>query len=103
MAEDKDAKSLEMRITQLENAIGKLVEVKKPVDVSAEEVKAYLKVRSLLDPQFCSIPTPVFRCGPVVGLCGPARCLTECTCGPCNCTPWLSGVGGLGGFGGLGQ
>jgi hypothetical protein len=103
MPEEKDAKSLEMRLTRLENAIGKLAEGKKPVDVSAEEMKAYLKVRSLLDPQVCSIPSPVFRCGPVVGLCGPVRCNTECICGPCNCTPWLSGGGGLGGFGELGQ
>ena len=48
MAEEHDEKSLELRITRLENAITKLAERCKPVEISADEIKAYLKVGGVL-------------------------------------------------------
>src|SRR5262245_24847147 len=101
-----DIKSLEMRLTKIENALGKLAEANKAVDISAEEMKAYLKVRSALDADFCGVndcmplrclPTrciPI-RCIPI--RCIPVRCINECICGPCNI-----GGGICGGFGELG-
>jgi hypothetical protein len=80
MAEEQDAKSLEVRITRLENAITKLAEGTKPADLSAEEIKAYLKVGSVLGrggllcgpgftstlcgPGFTSIANPAFYYNP---------------------------------------
>jgi hypothetical protein len=102
MADDKDLKSLEMRLTKLEDAIGRLVQSRKAADISAEEMKVYMKVRDSLDPDFCGpndcmrlcIP---FRCWPRCWprLCIPQRCINECGGG------WPGGGFG-GGFSELG-
>jgi hypothetical protein len=103
MAESKDSKSLEMRLTRLENAIAKLSEARKPVDVSAEEMKAYHKVRSSLVVDYCI--SECARCagprcycgGPCVVSCI-SVCINECGGGPCI----LGRSGGSGGFQDLG-
>ena len=64
MADEKDRKSLEMRFTKLEDAIAKLVQIRKTADISAEEMKTHLKVRDALDPDFC----------------GPNDCMKLCLC-----------------------
>ncbi len=103
MAEAKDAKSLEMRLTRLENAISKLTEGRKPVDISAEELKTFHKVRSSLIVDFCisecarCVGIPRCSCGSCVP-CRPVACINECTCGPCI----MSTSGGSGGFQDLG-
>jgi hypothetical protein len=99
----KSAKSLEMRVTQLENAISKLSQGKKPADVSADELKTYHKVRDALIVDYC-----ISECERCVGLpcischtpCVTCRtpCISECSCGPCL----MSKGGGSGGFKNLG-
>ena len=102
MAEDKDAKSLEMRLTRLENAISKLAEGKTPVDVSAEEMKAYHKVRSALIVDYCI--SECARCSyPRCYTCSACvtcvvACVNECGGGPCI----LGRSGGSGSFHDLG-
>ena len=89
MAEQSDPKSLEMRLTKLENAIGKLVESRKAADISAEEMKTYMKVRDAIgEPDFCGpndcmrlcIPRTCFRCFRCIRCIN--RCINECICGP---------------------
>src|SRR5688572_24335056 len=99
----EDTKSLEMRLTRLENAIGKLAEGNKAVDISAEEMKAYLKVRGMIEVDFCGpndcMPLRCVRCIPVRCIpvrCIPVRCINECVCGPC------AGGGLTGGFSEIG-
>ena len=98
MADEKNKTSLEMRLTKLEDAIAKFAQIRKAADISAEEMKTYVKVRAALEPDFCGpndcmrlcIPTGCIRCLVCVRC---YRCINECTCGPCG--------GGLsGGFGG---
>ena len=48
MAEQTNAKKLEARIIQLENALKALSALRKPVDLSAEEIRAYRKVRDVI-------------------------------------------------------
>lgn len=100
MAEEQGIKKLEMRIAKLEELIEQLSTRRAPVNVSAEEIKAYQKVRDVIAADwgdFCGI-NDCFRC--TVVRCG-TRCLTlcdivcrpcdvECSCGPCS-------MGGLGG------
>ena len=97
-----DIKSLEMRLTKIENALGKLAEANKAMDISAEEMKTYLKVRSALDVDFCGVNDCMplrCRCIPrcIPSRCIPTRCINECICGPCNI-----GGGFSGGFGEIG-
>jgi hypothetical protein len=88
MADEKDLRSLEMRLTKLENAIGNLAESRKTADISAEEMKTYMKVRDSLDPEFCGpndcmrlcVPIACFRCLRCLRCI--TRCINECTCGP---------------------
>lgn len=89
MADEKDLQSLEMRLTKLENAIGNLAESRKTADISAEEMKTYMKVRdSLGEPEFCGpndcmrlcVPIACFRCLRCLRCI--TRCINECTCGP---------------------
>src|SRR5580704_13485238 len=102
MPEGKDAKSLEMRITRLENAIGKLSQGKKPVEISADELKTYHKVRESLIVDFCISECErciVVRCS-TCSTCVACRtpCVNECSCGPC-----IMGSSGSGGFKNLGE
>jgi hypothetical protein len=46
--ETDEVKRLEARVVELENALKVLMAVKEPVDLSADEIKAYLKVRNAL-------------------------------------------------------
>ncbi len=106
MANEKETKSLEMRVAALEDKLSKL-------NVTEEEMKTYQKVASLLgggvpaagagpttalSPQICTISrTPIFNCWrfrtPIF--------VCECQCGPCN--PESGGGGGFGGgFSGFG-
>jgi hypothetical protein len=104
MAEGKDTKSLEMRITRLENAIGKLTAGKKPADISADELKTYHKVRDSLIVDYCISECercvggwPCVSCSTPCHICRQA-CINECSCGPCI----MSKGGGSGGFKNLG-
>ena len=89
MANEKgDPKSLEMRLTRLENAIEQLAASRKVADISAEEMKAYLKVRDSIEPDFCGpndcmtlCIARCFRCIRCIRCI--VTCIQECTCGPC--------------------
>jgi len=48
MAKTRKTKSLEMRITRLENAIGQLMKGRRHVALNASEIKSYLKVHNAL-------------------------------------------------------
>jgi len=102
MANEKDPKSLDMRVAALEDKLSKL-------SVTEEEMKAYQKVASMLgggvpaaspalSPQICTISrTPIYNCWrfrtPIF--------VCECQCGPCN--PEGGAGGGFGGsFSGFG-
>jgi hypothetical protein len=102
MPQEPDVSKLQAKVVELENALKALSAARQPVDISAAEVKAYLKVRDTLafDPDTscgineCSRCT-VFRCITRCITRCIVRCDVECICGPCN-------IGGLGG-GGLGR
>lgn len=99
MADEKDKKSLEMRLTKLEDAITKLVQIRKTADISAEEMKTYLKVHAALSPQISGGCISCYGCYSCYRCLVCSRCNTECTCGPCLCVA-SGGVGG--GFSELG-
>ena len=104
MANEKDPKSLEMRVAALEDKLSKL-------NITEDEMKAFQKVSSLLggavpaagpsaglSPQICTISrNPIFNCWrfrtPIF--------VCECQCGPCN-PEGGSGGGFGGGFSGFG-
>jgi hypothetical protein len=114
MGED-EVKKLEMRIVELEDQLKQLRARPEPVDISADELRAYQKVREVLATDwgdFCGI-NDCMRC--MARLCGscikwPSEtisrcirlcgCIFECFCGPCN----MGGFEGGGGarFSGLG-
>jgi len=94
-------KDLEMRIIELENELKELRAARRPVDVTADDLKSYIKVKEALRIIDC------FDCGGGGGcivVC--QRCIFECTCGPCNCGPCITS-GSFGRrrrrFGGLGE
>jgi hypothetical protein len=97
-----DTQKLEMRIKELENTIRQLVESRKAVDISASELQSYLKVRQMLEPDFCGPNDCMVLCLRCIRCLRCVRCITfcinECTCGPCN----VGGGFGGGGFGSLG-
>jgi hypothetical protein len=90
MANEKDdPKSLEMRLTRLENAIAQLTASRKAADVSAEEMKTYLKVRDSIEPDFCGPNDCMTLCIARCLRCLRCfrcitRCIFECNCGPCG-------------------
>lgn len=103
--QDDKAKSLEMRVAELEDKLAKL-------NITEDEMRAYEKVSSLLggtgesaspqlSPQLCQISRQRLVCinrsiipRQIVRFC------YECTCGPCGGdTSGFSGGGGFGGFG----
>ena len=97
-----DTQKLEMRIRELENTIKQLQESRKTMDVSAEELQSYLKVRQVLEPDFCGPNDCMVLCVRCIRCIRCIRCMNfcinECSCGPCS-----SGGGfGGGGFGSLG-
>jgi hypothetical protein len=98
-----DTQRLELRIKELENTIKDLVESRKAADVSAAELQTYVKVKQLLEPEFCGPNDCMTFCLRCVRCVRCTRCITvcinECSCGPCN-----TGGGGFGGggFGSLG-
>ncbi len=110
-----DPKDLEMRIKKIEGLLEKMVAKREAVDVSADEVKAYKKVRDLVawDPDnTCGInecqPCVILRCiKDPISLCACIKCApcdVECSCGPCNmCGYGTLGSSGSSKFGGLGR
>lgn len=100
MAHD-EVEALKQRVAELE----KLLQARRePVDVTADEIRAYRKVSDLLAADwgdFCGINDcfrpPVLRCAVVRCLqrCV-VRCVNECTCGPCDIGSW--GAGGASRF-----
>jgi len=94
----EDTKKLEMRIVELENTIKQLVEARRAVDVSAAEMQTYVKVRNVLEPDFCGpndcmvLCIRCTRCLLCVRCIRCIRCINECICGPCG-----SGSGSIGG------
>ena len=85
---ETDIERLEARVVELENALKAITAFKQPVDVSAAEIKAYLKIIDI----FACIPSKA---------CIPLRCIYECVCGPCNIGDF--GRGGLTRFTDLGS
>ena len=110
MERKNQIESLEMRIVELENELKTLRASREPVDISAEELKAYQKVRGVMrqDVDFCGIndckPCTLVHCDVApVQVRWPEPCIYECSCGPCSYyNPARVRVGG-GRFGGLGQ
>jgi hypothetical protein len=78
MVKETDTTKLEARIVELENALKALAAVRQPMDLSVEEIKAYLKVRDALS---CDI----FRCSPPDQFCSRCRCVIS------KCSPWVCG------------
>jgi hypothetical protein len=108
MPDEKESKSLEMRVAAIEDKLSK-------IHVTEEEMKAYEKVSSLmgmgtaaqgtqLSPQLCQCQiSRVVFCWPPRGIVRPIITICECQCGPCNCQQGGGGFGGFGGgFGGFG-
>jgi hypothetical protein len=104
MADEKEVKSLEMRIAAIEDKLSKL-------NVTEEEMKAYEKVSSLMGagtPAAGTAPSPQFLCAITrfvfCQVFQPPRTIRacECTCGPCACDPTVFSRGSGGGFGGFG-
>ena len=94
MASEEKLQQLEGRIKELEQSFGR--PQREPVDISAEEMSVYLKVRDVIAADygdFCGI-NDCFRCitNCRSQICRVCRrfCDVECICGPCN-------VGGFGG------
>lgn len=114
MPDEREFEALKGRIVELENQL-KAGQVKREVtDLSAEDLKAYAKVRDVIAAdwgEFCGINdcyrcvtrcTVCTVCSVCVGRCIQV-CINECTCGPCN-VGGLGNIGDLGGrFGGLGH
>jgi hypothetical protein len=105
MAEEKELKSLEMRVAAIEDKLAK-------TQITEEEMRTYHKVAAAmgmtpgagvpaapqLSPQFCVISrSRIVFCwrGPIVPT-------AECTCGPCDPQAGAGGGGFAGGFGGFG-
>jgi hypothetical protein len=95
-----DVEALRRRVAELE----KLLEARRePVDVTADEIRAFHKVSDLLAMDwgdFCGINDcyrpPVIRCANRCVQGCVVRCIYECSCGPCNQGPW--GTGGISRF-----
>jgi len=107
MAEDQIRK-LELRIKELEDQLQTQRAQPEVSDLSADEVKAFMKVREMLQVdwgEFCGIndcmrinrlcdrcirwpSETISRC---VHTCG---CIFECFCGPCNFGGFSAGGGG---------
>ena len=101
MPTETDTTQLEARIVELENALKALAALREPVDLSADEIKAYLKVRDAIAcadwPTVCvalcgSGPTVcVALCGSgieaCVALCGSGTeaCVLNCGSGSTRC------------------
>lgn len=105
-------KEIALRLERLEKSLDTVPRRAPMPDVSAEELKAYTKVRAALAFEWgscginetspcvvaCRVPTPLCRPVPVCRACD-----FECTCGPCaQCFSGGGAVGGSGRFGGLG-
>jgi hypothetical protein len=108
--DEKAVKELSLRLERIEKALEAVVRRPAAEEVSAEDLKAYAKVRAAFGWEggtcginetspcvlACRIPAPC-RLPPI------RFCDFECTCGPCM--PGSFGTGGFGGggrFGGLG-
>lgn len=109
MADPEDIKKLELRISRLESVLEKVVPTRQAVDISAEEMKTYQKVRDVVAADwgdFCGI-NDCFRCIVRCFRCFSCyvcrRCDVECICGPCNPGLGAGLVGGLSRFSGFGE
>jgi hypothetical protein len=109
MADDK-LNELEGRLERIERALGARMrrEPSEPVDLTAEELNAYRKVRDVMAAdwgEFCGI-NDCFHCilckvCSVCHVCVVCRvCDVECTCGPCIIAGPRGGIGDFRRFGG---
>lgn len=110
MGDDDRIERLELEIAELRKELGSRREV---AAISAEEIKAYLKVRDVIAVdygEFCGI-NDCFRCISICRVCQVCAvcqvcrvcrvCDVECSCGPCNVGGRVeSGVSRFGGLGG---
>ena len=100
-----DIAKLEARIVELENALKAITALKQPMDLSADEIKAYLKVRDALACDFhCGpdYPYPCSRCVcDIFSRCTPTTACWVCACSR-HCGPGYFG-GGLARFTDLGS
>jgi hypothetical protein len=107
MPKETDIKRLEAKVVELENALKALI-ARKPVDLSADDIKAFLKVRNAVccDIQNCGPGWSTCSCE-VFNSCGnfwSTRCRCGFTCGrPCGCDIGYLGGGGLARFSDLGS
>ena len=106
-----DLKELSLRLERIEKALDTLPRRTSAEELTAEEMRAYVKVRAAIgewgtcginetspcvvvcrQPVVCRTPIPICR-----------FCDFECTCGPCAmCGAGGGAMGGGGRFGGLG-
>lgn len=96
MSDEKELKTLELRIAKLETLVSKSVQ-REVSDITADELRAYQKVKDLVAVDWggpCGInecyPCVLFPCTRCY-IDPPKPCDVECTCGPCA----LGGVYGL--------
>jgi hypothetical protein len=109
MGTGDDVKNLEMRISKLESMLSESVNRRQVSDISADELRAYQKVRDVVAAdwgEFCGI-NDCFRCIVVrcirydpVPIPIPRPCDVECSCGPCNIGRFGGGMGRFSGLGG---
>lgn len=96
---EKDIAKLEMRLLELENQLKDFRARREPVNISAEELTAYRKVKDALQADYgdmCGIndcqPCVVSRCSVTpISPCIIQRCDVECVCGPCNIGDYYRG------------
>jgi len=114
--DEKAQKELNLRLERIEKALEVLPRRAAAEEVSADELRAFVKVRAALGWETCGIneTSPcivVCRTTSICSVCSLCQvcricriCDVECTCGPCNlCMQGGGGpVGGGGRFGGLG-
>ena len=107
---DELLKEMALRLERLEKVLDTVPRRTAMEDISAEEMRAYMKVRSAFGEWgTCGInetsPCVLVCRQPVVCSFPPIcyACIRECTCGPCAaCGTTGGGLGGGGRFGGLG-
>ena len=76
---DKEVQELQMRIVELENQLKAITEARTPVDISADDVRAYRKVRDAVASDAACSGTP---CGTSCIIHG---CVADSACGGMPC------------------
>lgn len=109
---DEILKKIEVRLVELEKRLDTATRRAQVTPLSADEIKAYHKVREVLAADWgdmcgindcfrCIIARCVTRCV-IVTRCV-VRCINECACGPCAMSSADVGLGGIARFSDIGE